>query len=63
MFKTIANSVALEQAFSAMNLIITKLQNRLGSKKANKLIFIYCDGRYKMLFEEGSFVDCNYRRY
>jgi hypothetical protein len=37
--------VASERAFSAMNLIVTKLRNRLGSKKANKLIFIYMNQR------------------
>ena len=37
-FEAIANSVASERAFSAMNLIHTKLRNTLGSEKANKLI-------------------------
>jgi hAT family C-terminal dimerisation region len=40
-FKTIANSVASERAFLAMGLIVTKLRNRLGPEKADKLIFIY----------------------
>jgi hypothetical protein len=40
-FEAIANSVASERAFSAMNLIHTKLRNRLGAEKANKLIYIY----------------------
>jgi hypothetical protein len=40
-FKAIANSVVSERAFSAMNLIYTKLQNRLGIEKANILIYIY----------------------
>jgi hypothetical protein len=39
--ETVANLVALERAFSAMNFIVTKLQNRLGVEKADKLIFIY----------------------
>jgi hypothetical protein len=45
MFKTIANSVASERAFSAMGLIVTKLRNRLGPDKANKLIYIYMNQR------------------
>jgi hypothetical protein len=44
-FKTIANSVASEQAFSTMGLIVTKLRNRLGPEKADKLIFIYMNQR------------------
>jgi hypothetical protein len=44
-FETIANSVASERAFSALGLIITKLWNRLGSEKADKLIFIYMNQR------------------
>jgi len=44
-FKTIANSVASERAFSAMGLIVTKLRNRLGPEKADKLIFIYMNQR------------------
>ena len=44
-FKAIANSVASERAFSAMNLIHTKLQNRLGIEKANMLIYIYMNQR------------------
>jgi hAT family C-terminal dimerisation region len=40
-FETIANLVASERAFSAIGLIVTKLRNRLGPEKANKLIFIY----------------------
>jgi hAT family C-terminal dimerisation region len=44
-FGTIANSVASERAFSAMNLIVTKLRNRLSPEKANKLIFIYMNQR------------------
>jgi hypothetical protein len=43
--KAIANSVALERAFSAMNLIHTKLRNRLGVEKANMLIYIYMNQR------------------
>jgi hypothetical protein len=37
--------VALEQAFSAIGLIVTKLWNRLGLEKADKLIFIYINQR------------------
>ena len=37
--------VASERAFSTMNLIITKLRNRLSVEKANKLIFIYMNQR------------------
>jgi hypothetical protein len=44
-FKAIANSVASERAFSAINLIYTKLRGRLGIEKANKLIFIYINQR------------------
>jgi hypothetical protein len=44
-FTAIANSVASERAFSAMNLIHTKLRNRLGVEKANKLIYIYMNQR------------------
>ena len=40
-FEAIANSIASERAFSAMNLIYIKLRNRLGSEKADKLIYIY----------------------
>jgi hypothetical protein len=44
-FEAIANSVASERAFLAMNLIHSKLRNRLGVEKANKLIFIYMNQR------------------
>jgi hypothetical protein len=44
-FEAIANSVASERAFSAMNLIHSKLRNRLGTEKANKLIYIYMNQR------------------
>jgi hypothetical protein len=44
-FETIANSVSSERAFSAMGLIVTKLRNRLGPEKADKLIFIYMNQR------------------
>jgi hAT family protein len=44
-FETIANSVASERAFSAMNLIVTKLRNRLSAEKADKLIYIYMNQR------------------
>jgi hypothetical protein len=37
--------VASERAFSAMNLIHTKLRNRLGAEKANKLVYIYMNQR------------------
>jgi hypothetical protein len=40
-FEAIANSIASERVFSAMNLIYTKLQNRLGAEKAYKLVYIY----------------------
>jgi hypothetical protein len=44
-FETVANSVILERAFLAMNLIITKLRNMLDAKKVDKLIFIYMNQR------------------
>jgi hypothetical protein len=44
-FKAITNSVASERAFSAMNLIHTKLRNRLGVEKSNMLIYIYMNQR------------------
>jgi hypothetical protein len=44
-FETVANSVASERAFSAMNIIITKLRNRLGAERADKLIFINMNQR------------------
>jgi hypothetical protein len=44
-FKTIANSVASERAFSAIGLIVTRLRNRLGAEKADKLIYIYLNQR------------------
>jgi hypothetical protein len=44
-YKTIANSVASERAFSAIGLIVTRLRNKLGPEKANKLIFIYMNLR------------------
>ena len=37
--------MASERAFSAMNLIHTKLRNRLGAEKANKLVYIYMNQR------------------
>ena len=40
-FEAITNSIVSERAFSAMNLIYTKLRNRLGNEKADKLIYIY----------------------
>ena len=45
MFEAVANSVASERAFSAMNLIHSKMRNRLGTEKANKQIFIYINQR------------------
>ena len=44
-FEAIANSVASERAFSAMNLIHSKLRNRLGAEKSHKLIYIYMNQR------------------
>jgi hypothetical protein len=44
-FETIANSAAFEGAFSAMNLIVTKLWNWLSAEKADKLIYIYMNQR------------------
>ena len=40
-FEAITNSIVSERAFSVMNLIYTKLRNRLGSEKVDKLIYIY----------------------
>lgn len=39
-FTAVANSVSSEWAFSAMDLIHSKLTNKLGAEKANKRIFI-----------------------
>jgi hypothetical protein len=44
-FEAIGNSVASERAFSTMNLIHTKLRNRLGAEKSDKLIYIYMNQR------------------
>jgi hypothetical protein len=44
-FEAIANLVASERAFSAMNLIHSKLQSKIGAEKANKLIYIYMNQR------------------
>jgi hypothetical protein len=44
-FEAIANSVASERAFSAMNLIHSKLRNKIGAEKAQKLIYIYMNQR------------------
>lgn len=44
-FEVITNSIALERAFLAMNLIHSKLRNRLGIEKVNKLIYIYMNQR------------------
>ena len=44
-FEAIANSIASERAFSAMNLIYTKLRNNLGEEKSHKLIYIYMNQR------------------
>lgn len=45
LFEVIANSVVSERAFSEMNLIHSKMRNRLGTEKANKQIFIYMNQR------------------
>jgi hypothetical protein len=37
--------VASERAFSAINLIVTKLRNKLSAEKADKLVFIYMNQR------------------
>jgi hypothetical protein len=42
---TISNSVPSEQAFSTMNYIHLKTQNRLLPKRANKLQYIYMNSR------------------
>jgi hypothetical protein len=44
-FETIANSVALEQVFSAINLNYSKLRNQLSPIKATKIIYIYINQR------------------
>jgi hypothetical protein len=44
-FKTIANVVISERAFSAMGLIITNLRNRLATENPNKLVYIYMNQR------------------
>jgi hypothetical protein len=44
-FEAIGNSVASERAFLTMNLIHTKLRNRLGIEKSDKLIYIYMNQR------------------
>jgi hypothetical protein len=44
-FETIANSVALERAFSAMNLNYSKLRNQLSPVKAAKIVYIYINQR------------------
>jgi hypothetical protein len=43
--EAVAKSVESERAFSAMNLIYSKLINRLGSIKAHMLIYIYINQR------------------
>lgn len=37
--------MASERAFSAINLIVTKLRNKLSAEKADKLVFIYMNQR------------------
>lgn len=44
-FKTPANSVASEQAFSVQNAIHTKTRNRLTPDKVDKLVYIYRNSR------------------
>jgi hypothetical protein len=44
-FETIANSVASERAFSAMNLNYSKLRNQLSPAKAAKIVYIYMNQR------------------
>jgi hypothetical protein len=44
-FEAVANSVASERAFSAMNLIHSKLRNSLGSTKSHMLVYIYMNQR------------------
>ena len=39
-FHSVANQAAAERAFSQMNLIQTKLRNRLSNEKANQLLYI-----------------------
>ena len=41
----LATSVPSERAFFTLNLILTKLQNRLTNDKVNKLQFIYINQR------------------
>ena len=36
-----ASSASLERVFSSFGLIMTKLRNRLGLAKAQKLVFVY----------------------
>ena len=44
-FETIANSIALERAFSAINLNHSKQRNSLNLKKVSMLIYIYINQR------------------
>jgi hypothetical protein len=44
-FETIANSVASERAFSAMNLNHSKQRNSLNPKKVSMLVYIYMNQR------------------
>ena len=50
-FTAVANSVSSERAFSAMNLIHSKMRGSLGATKADKLIYIYMNER---VLAEGS---------
>ncbi|KAI1002522.1 hypothetical protein K3495_g5677 [Podosphaera aphanis] len=45
LFHTTANSVALERAFSTMNLLLSKLRNRISVETMDKLCFIYINVR------------------
>ncbi|RKF81884.1 hypothetical protein GcM3_030035, partial [Golovinomyces cichoracearum] len=45
LYATTANSVPSERAFSTMNLLQSKLRNRLSTEKMNMLCFIYTNSR------------------
>ena len=51
MFCTPVNSVASERAFSAQNIIHTKSRNQLQSERADKLVYLYINGRQVTQFE------------
>ena len=44
-YRTAANSVACERAFSAMNLLHNKFRNRTTTERMDKLLFIYINAR------------------